>query len=336
MKLSFLLLLSVGFLSCTTTTKNNQIIEQCDYVTARCEIEVKPGNYHLELCFDQPYTGRIFAESRRLVFDSAISNTDGKCIKLSVNVRDPEGQPIQETAQRGSAGLTLIFDRSIEVLTQIKVKPAPELPVIYIAGDSTVCDQDPQWDKPADERYSGWGQLIPAYFNNGIIVTNYADSGEGTLAFNPPNGELWKLIAGGIKAGDWVLIQLGHNDKTTSAEVFRTRLRELLIAVKTKQAYPVLISPMVRNNGEPLTRQHIWPGLNIRKELIALAENEQVPLIDLMQLSDNWVNQLGQDSAQSYFVNDDRTHTNEKGAALFAAMLVSEIKKPELRGYLRE
>ena len=187
-------------------------------------------------------------------------------------------------------------------------------------------------------RYSGWGQFIPAYFDDQIAVANYADSGEGTAAFRTDGGGLWNMINARLKSGDWVMIQLGHNDKTTSASLYRSRMTNLVNAIRARGANPILITPMIRNTGDPLSAQHVWGDLNIRNELIGVANARGVPLIDLMKLTSDWAASIGRSAAQAYFVGTDKTHSNESGAKLFAEMIVNEVRRQNIAidDYLRQ
>lgn len=298
---------------------------------AVCSLGRDSGHFDVAMAFDSAYTGEleVHAESRRNMVYSSAGDGTTRCVAFTVNVRDPEGQPIQDV-DRGQPGLNLRIAQGTSALQALTVKAASNPVVLYIAGDSTVADQEPQLNLPAQSRFSGWGQYIPAFFNRGISVANYADSGEGTAAFRPDGGGLWNRINTPLKTGDWVFIQLGHNDKTTSAAVYRSRVRAMIAGIKAKGAHPVLITPMVRNTNEPLNRQHIYGDLNVRAVLTELSSSERVPLIDLMQLSSEWALRQGQSAAQAYFVNNDRTHTNERGAKLFAEMIVQEIQRQDL------
>ena len=134
------------------------------------------------------------------------------------------------------------------------------------------------------------------------------------------------------------MIQLGHNDKTTSASLYRSRITNLVNAIRSKGANPILITPMIRNTGDPLSAQHVWGDLNIRNELIGVANARGVPLIDLMKLSSEWAAGIGRSAAQAYFVGTDRTHSNESGAKLFAEMIVNEVRRQNIGidDYLRQ
>ena len=305
---------------------NGATLTRCDFPPAligeashyRVEITIKPGSMPL-----------VYAESRRLMYTAAISN-EQQNISFLVNTRQPDGQPIQPDTYQGSPGLTLWLPGELHDIEQIAITATTPEKRLFILGDSTVCDQNPQWDKPVVARYSGWGQVLPAYLNQQISVVNYADSGEGTQAFNIEDGDLFAPIAAQLRDQDIVLIQLGHNDKTTSFAVYEKRLSELLSFIKARGAHPILVSPMIRNQGINLAQQHQWPQLDVRLSLQKISQLQDTPLIDLMALSDAWVTELGQTAAQQFFVAKDRTHTNEAGAHIFASMLVEAIARQQL------
>ena len=47
---------------------------------------------------------------------------------------------------------------------------------IYLAGDSTMVDQDV-------EPWASWGQQLPRFFQTGVVVANHAESGESSSSF---------------------------------------------------------------------------------------------------------------------------------------------------------
>ena len=316
--------------SCGNITGTN-VLPSCKGDPATCLLGGGVGNYRVAMKFDARYTGEleVFAESRRRMFTSPQqSSATARCVDFLVNVRDPEGEPYQ--SDRGTAGLNLRITKGINALSVLTVTPVTNPRTLFIAGDSTVADQLPQLHTSAASRYTGWGQFLPAYFGNGIAISNYADSGESTAAFRTDGGGLWNLINARLKSGDWVMIQLGHNDKTTSASLYRSRITNMVTAIRAKGANPILITPMIRNTGDPLSAQHIWGDLNIRNELTRVANAQNVPLIDLMKLSSDWVARIGRNPAQAYFVGTDRTHSNELGAELFTQMIVEEIRRQNM------
>lgn len=303
----------------------------------RCYFPTEGSHLAVQLHLTRPQPVQVYAESRRLVFDSQLLSAVNDPVSFDVNIRTPEGQPIQEGTDPGTPGLTLYLSVPPQQVASIRVAPVTPEKRLFIIGDSTVADQDPQWNKAPYNRYTGWGQVLPAYFDDTISVVNYADSGEGSYAYTPLEQVLWPVIAPQMKANDVVLIQLGHNDKTTPEALYTARMQALIEAIKAKGAKPVLVTPMIRNLNKPLAQQHIWPQLNVRQALLALADKEQIPLIDLMAVSQAWVDNLGQEAAQRYFVTGDRTHSNPWGARVFASMVMQALpdKAPSLLPNIR-
>jgi lysophospholipase L1-like esterase len=324
--------------TCSSDSESTALLSSCTGDPAICLLGGGVGIYRVSMMFDAGYNGEIevFAESRRKMFTSPhqkIATT--RCDDLLVDVRDPEGEPYK--TEPGTAGLNLFVSKGASALAGLTFVPASPFRTLFIAGDSTVADQAPQLNVAASSRFSGWGQFIPAHFGADIVTSNYADSEEGTEAFRVDGGGLWSAINQRLKSGDWVMIQLGHNDKTTSAQVYRSRITNLVTAIRAKGANPILISPMARNSGAPLPSQHIWGDLNIRNELLHVASTQKVPLVDLMKLSSDWAAGIGPHAAQAYFVDNDRTHSNEMGAELFAQMIVDDLRRQKIGivNYLR-
>lgn len=74
--------------------------------------------------------------------------------------------------------LKLAFGGAAPAVQHVKVERAAGIPTLYLAGDSTVTDQ-PSGQFP----YSGWGQMIGLYLNEGIAVANHARSGKSAKTF---------------------------------------------------------------------------------------------------------------------------------------------------------
>lgn len=87
---------------------------------------------------------------------------------------------------------------------------------IYIAGDSTVKSYGPTIDT------GGWGEFLQSYFNSDkVTISNYANGGRSSRSFIN-EGTLDK-IASNIKAGDYLLIQFGHNDSANQPKYITER-----------------------------------------------------------------------------------------------------------------
>ncbi len=198
--------------------------------------------------------------------------------------------------------------------------------VIYLAGDSTVCDQ-------SDPEYAGWGQMFPRYFDYPVSVANYADSGESSGSF-AGSGSLFGAINSRLKAGDWTFIQFGHNDKDVTATAFHDNITRMVTGVKAKGAFPVLLTPEARAtfSGATLSAQHINnTGANLPEIIKQVGVEQNVPVLDLTARSTAWLNQLGRNGWQPYHaLGTDATHTNAAGAAAVADLVRDLIREANL------
>ena len=118
-----------------------------------------------------------------------LSIAAGKSLTRSfdVNVRIPEytkpdGTPGRVRLKPREIGnldwdpkLTLEFNGANPAFHSLTVEPITE-PVIYLAGDSTMVDQDV-------EPWASWGQMLPRFFQPGVVVANHAESGESSSSF---------------------------------------------------------------------------------------------------------------------------------------------------------
>ncbi|WP_063756847.1 rhamnogalacturonan acetylesterase [Streptomyces sp. NRRL F-5135] len=293
-----------------------------------CHFALPPGTYEVTALLGGATAGRtaVTAESRRTVL-AETATAPGRTVRrgFTVDVRDPEGEP---TGPVGSPGLDLRFGGAAPLLAALRVTPAPRAPRLFLAGDSTVCDQ-------AAEPYSGWGQQLPRYLRQGISVANYADSGEGSQSFLD-NPALFPAIEARVRPGDLVLVQLAHNDKQTPADVYRANLTAMAERVRERGGRPVLVTPVVRRwfntdgtlaNGTALHVNGL--GVDLPAEMRALAARLDAPLVDLTALTRSRVEEWGPEASKALFLYDekrDNTHTSERGATEFAALVLGELR----------
>ena len=193
--------------------------------------------------------------------------------------------------------------------------PAPFM--IYVGGDSTVCDQ-------ATLDYGGWGQQLPQFFNFPVSVANYADSGESSGSFLG-SGQLFGAIESRLKANDWVLLQFGHNDKTVTAQVFHDNMTAMVTRVRAKGAFPVLFTPVARAlfNGTVVAPQHINDtGANLPMIVKTIGTELTLPVLDLTARTVQWLTELGPNGWQQFHaLGTDPTHTNPAGAFVEAGFV---------------
>jgi lysophospholipase L1-like esterase len=276
-------------------------------------------------------------EARRQIL-AAVATSAGQVVRttVTVNVRIPEGQPTGQGGT-GTPGLDITFGGSAPAIGSLTVTAANSPLVAYLAGDSTVCDQP-------TAPYTGWGQLLPTRVRTGAVVANYGDSGEGSGSFLS-NSALFPRMKPLIRSRDLVFIQLGHNDKDTTATAFRDNLTRLLNGVRERGGIPVLMTPPVRRlfNGSTLTSTALHvnnKGVDLPAVIRALGRSASVPVIDLTAKSKALVESLGTSASQPLYLTreaNDNTHFSEYGAARMADLVVQGVREQNLSlaGYLR-
>jgi lysophospholipase L1-like esterase len=306
----------------------------------RCSFSVAPGNYDVTVelgSTTRAASTSMSVEARRQVLD-AVSTASGQVVRTTatVNVRNPEGQPTGQGGT-GTAGLQITFGGTAPAIGTLTVTPAQAPLAVYLAGDSTVCDQ------PAAP-YTGWGQHLPARVRAGAVIANYGDSGESSGSFLS-NRALFPTMKPLIRNRDLVLIQLGHNDKTTSATAFRDNLAKLVSGVRERGGVPVLMTPPVRRlfSGTKLTGAALHVnsvGADLPAVIRALGRSANVPVIDLTAKSKALVESLGPSASQALYLTreaNDNTHFSAQGGAEMAGLVVQGVRELNLplAGYLR-
>lgn len=201
-------------------------------------------------------------------------------------------------------------------------------PVLYIAGDSTLTDQNALYPYYPYGSCGGWAQMLAQYFPT-VAICNQAHSGMTTNCFRDDGH--WDIILKHIRPGDIVMLQFGHNDqKRRNLAAFGgyiNNLRRYISEIRSVGAYPVVISPISRipfeDNGKfrSLLSTHALACQ-------AVADECNVPFIDLHSLTlEKWID-LGEPDVHDYFM--DITHTNDYGANLIASYVVSEIQRQNI------
>ncbi|MGL5272393.1 MAG: rhamnogalacturonan acetylesterase [Phocaeicola sp.] len=235
-------------------------------------------------------------------------------------------------------------------------------PVLFLVGNSTMRTgtlgngNNGQW---------GWGYFANEYFDESrITVENHALGGMSTRTFYT---RLWQDVLKGVKPGDWVIIELGHNDngpfdsgraratikgigkdslnvtiqETGEKETvysYGEYMRRYIDQVKEKGATPILLSLTPRNAWEDadstiLTRVDKTFGLWAKQ----VAQEKQVPFIDLNEITAQKYEKFGKEKVK-YMFYLDRIHTSAFGARVNAESAAEGIRSCaglELANYLK-
>ncbi|TQE33695.1 rhamnogalacturonan acetylesterase [Streptomyces ipomoeae] len=200
---------------------------------------------------------------------------------------------------------------------------------LYIAGDSTAAQK---YAAAAPE--TGWGMALPFFLHSGLNVSNHAVNGRSSKSFID-EGRL-DVILEAIRPGDLLLIQFGHNDSkvadptryTEPWTTYQDYLRQYIDGARARGARPVLATSVERRkfdaDGVAQPTHGDYPA-----SMRALAEKEQVALLDIQALSIALWQRLGVEETKKYFnwteTEQDNTHFNPPGAIAVARLVATEL-----------
>ena len=162
--------------------------------------------------------------------------------------------------------LNLLIDDGAEAsggtpaLHGVGFRSTPDLPTIFVAGDSTLCDWEPTYAATkAGPLERGWAQEFSQFLKPGIAVANYADSGEMAGGFY--DSRFWKPAKALIREGDYVFIEFGHNDQGDVTESqFSTNMLRYVTDARAVKATPILFTPVARKGATDA--DHGFAGLD--------------------------------------------------------------------------
>jgi len=212
--------------------------------------------------------------------------------------------------------LTLEFGGQRPALRALMIVPT-NVPTVYLAGDSTVCDQ------PA-EPWNSWGQMLPRFFKPEVAVANYAESGESIKS--SLGARRFDKIFSLMKKGDYLFVQFGHNDQkdkaTNALAIYKANLQKLVVRTRALGGTPVLVTSMERKSGVEKNTLAGYPD-TVR----AVAKEEKCALIDLNAMSRTLYRALGADLDRAF---QDGTHHNNYGSYELAKCLIRGIQLAKL------
>lgn len=223
---------------------------------------------------------------------------------------------------------------------------------IYLCGDSTMQD----WATGYYPK-QGQGQDFHYWFDvNKATVVNRGQGGmslggggkdkSGGVAvgyydmFFKKGCSNGNCIADKLQAGDYVVIQFGINDVSYSTEdFFRFNMKKMVDDVRAKGANPIIMSPIRRCYYDSPTAIHNsyrgYPALSK-----TLAEEYDVPFIDMSEMVANYMISVGERYAQQYIFNyatsaeysnlkgdqADQVHLQMNGANAFGRIITEQMR----------
>lgn len=320
-------------------------------------VQLPEGNYDIKFVLGDlkgHSATTIRTECRRLMLENRRTGKgEIQTVSITVHVRDS----LIKDAQGGVVGrvklklrefsylhwdnlLTLEFNDSLPKLSAIEITPNKKATTIFLAGNSTVVDQD-------REPWAAWGQMFPQFIEPGTaVVANYAESGETLKAFKAEKRleKIWSMA----KPGDYLLIEFTHNDQKPGSNfldpftTYKQTLKEWIEEARKRNVIPVLVTSMHRRSFD--AAGHIINTLmNYPEAMRQTAIEESIALIDLNAMSKTMYEVWGEEGSIKAFVHypansfpqqpealKDNTHFSPYGAYALASCVISSIRQQHL------
>jgi len=315
-------------------------------------VDVPEGNYKVTVTFGDAKLATVTtvrAESRRLMLEK-VETKPGEFVTKTfiVNIRKPQieggtkvGLKDRElTKLDWDDKLTLEFNNTHPAVSAVEITKADDQITVYLAGNSTVVDQD-------DEPWASWGQMIPRFFKPGVAIADHAESGL-TLASFKGSRRLDKVFST-AKPGDYLFVEFGHNDqkeKGPNAGAFKAyteSFKYFIEQAKAKGMIPVVVTSTSRRAFSDTTGKVVNTLGDFPAAARKVAQDEGVAMIDVNAMTADFYNALGKSASTKAFVHypantwpeqkaplADNTHFNSYGAYEIAKCVIEGIRSNHL------
>lgn len=306
-----------------------------DFVAAQggtFEVRLGAGDYTVNLIAgDTSAASEIAITSEGIAKVQTTAKASGEFLEMTFPIALVDGRlTFQVTGS--AAALDAI------TITRQPTRLAGALPTVYIAGDSTV----QTYDASAYAPQAGWGQMIDRFFADDVAFSNHAIGGRSSKNFIT-QGRLDDILRG-IRPGDYLFVQFGHNDATqgvddryASPADYKEYLRTYVNGARQRGATPVLVTPVSRRSFDATTGLANVSFPEYVDKMKELAAEEGVELVDLSASSRAYLNEIGPEAAKSVFLwvdpgifanrpagTQDDTHFQEYGAIQMARLIAQD------------
>ncbi len=230
-------------------------------------------------------------------------------------------------------------DRPVVDDSKAKVQQAANatLPTLFVVGDSTARSNAPM---------RGWGdELAPFFDTTKVNVLNRAIGGRSSRTYIVEGR--WDKVLAEMKAGDFLIVQFGHNDvgaldakgkfrgslrgtgeetedvkkpdgSVETVHTYGWYLRKYVTDAKAKGVTVIVASSVPHKN---------WVNdfADFRKHAASVAAAHGAAFIDVTAITSATYEKLGAEKVATLF-QDERTHTNTAGARINAESVVAGIR----------
>lgn len=237
------------------------------------------------------------------------------------------------------------------VLKQTQAETFQESKKIWVIGDSIASDHDDN-SKENQVPITGWGNVLQQFVPKDVTIVNKARSGRSSRSYTKE--QVYKEVMKGIAAGDYVIVQFGHNDQkedplytdptgdSNTEGSFRWYLKNFYIEPAfAKGARVILASSVVRReflaDGKTLGEQIHEGYAKAMKELADeyQAQGKEVYFIDTFGLTKELYSNLGDEATKKLHAYTglgdsaqiDNTHYSPYGAVCIADMMAKQLQQ---------
>ncbi|MCR4901689.1 MAG: hypothetical protein K6A23_02435, partial [Butyrivibrio sp.] len=197
--------------SAYTSTNEGVYISKSRYVLVfRCDVQ-NEGIYRVYIktkADNGPITDmRLFA-GRRNMMARNINLKEGDIVERSFLTTVYPYIPAMTSVPNEQKSVYISVSGKNAGLTSISIEEVKDVKTLWIAGDSTLTDQNAGFPYYSYGSCAGWAQEMAGYFEN-IAVNNQAHSGMTSNCFRDDGH--WDIVYSRIKEGDIFMLQFGHN-----------------------------------------------------------------------------------------------------------------------------
>ncbi len=213
---------------------------------------------------------------------------------------------------------------TISAIEISKVSDTAQLPnTVWLCGDSTVCNYYPK----ASSIQAGWGQVLGQYIDNSWNIRNMAASGQYAKGF--VDAGQFDAIEYYGKKGDVYIISIGINDTNYSnATEYYNTVTDMVKRAKAKGIEVILVKQQGRKGD--YTKNPLLTSRWFAAELDRIGNEQNVKVVDLFNLFQNYCVSIGADSADALFY--DNIHPNRQGALKLAELFAKQIDWDSISG----
>ncbi len=334
--------------------------------TSEFSMDLENADYNVGITLVNPtdtaYTAYLEAED--ITKASGITVVPGGSVTSTITAVLVDGQlnlkflAASSATQEASAVPGKVYVSKVSIIRQATNGTVAK-PTIFIASDSTVQTYDAYYYPQ-----TGWGQVLHNFFGSfvgeyetadcnysqaqtyeteNVVIENRAIGGRSSKSFID-EGKLDDLLED-VKPGDYVLVQWGHNDATTSrpnryvspAE-FPEALQYYIDGTRQRGAIPVLVTPVARYS--PKADGTFNSDFeSYRQAMLTLGAAQGIPVLDLTGASLALCESIGVEGSKSFFLHlaagdyegayaggvSDSTHLQYYGAYKFAQCVAKLI-----------